>query len=134
MKISDKILELIDFPNSLEFSVKLNKLNIDSQGICSSPHIVVNGEFIDYFQHKKKEREESWTSLDIIIKQDKIVETLNILSNFLLKEKLIELEEFEDFKKVENNHTFFMRKSTDDKRLEIVKSENKLALLITKII
>lgn len=132
MKQFNEILKLIEFPNFIE-KEDFEKENIESSQIISeSKKKLINGNFIDYYLFKKRTNGENWKSIDIYIKPEKVENVLKLLYNFSLKRDIFDTKSNKKFEESNDNYVFYSLKSESKIRLDILKSENKLAFLLTK--
>lgn len=124
MKTLENILAYIKFPEkyfNLNFRKSLNDIP-DYQGIIDVESFNINEEFIEHFVYRRREKEEFWNSIDIYIQP---LKTDEFLENILLKDKM-------DFKSMENNEEIFKLKIDNLTRLNIIKSDKKILIQITR--
>lgn len=130
MVIIKDILNIIELEH--EFNIEKNANSFvarDTQGMLLSPPTKESGNFIDYWQYTRRDRDEFWSSFDVFLIKEKTELALELISEFLLRNSLIE-ESFNAFNKVINNHSFFKLENNEG-RFDIVKVNEQLSIRIT---
>lgn len=132
MNLKKELLNLLEFSDISNFDDRVEYSDSDTQGISISDKTIIGGKYIDYYVYRKKEKVESWKSIDIYIKTEKKEIVLTLLFNFLIQKGILVRDNIKEFHQIENNDCIFIYDFDDNKRLDITKTENQLVVLITK--
>jgi Ni,Fe-hydrogenase III component G len=130
----NEIIKLIKFPFNLK-EKDFYKENLRNNILVSeSEKIFLNGNFIEYYQYKKRTNGEKWISIDIYIKYEKIEEVMKILHNYSKENDTFKTISDKKFEESENNYVFYSLENDRKIRLDVLKYENKLVFLLTQFL
>jgi Ni,Fe-hydrogenase III large subunit len=133
MKILQEILDIVGYPYELDLSLETEKIvSIDFQGINIYEMHQLDQNYIDYFQFRRREYVEFWSSLDIYIHQDKNDELLEILNKTLIENKIITKEDLRNFNDVPNGETYYIIELDNKNRIDIMRIRDLISIQIIR--